>query len=337
MRSPAIALLLAATLTGTVAMAEAASAPPPGTPVMEDPEILGQYFGNGDFAALESTVVRYVKSPTRTVDGKDTLYELMYRFDKWWYRWASGADQTLSESLAEWRKKYPESALQPMAAAMQVYATAWRARGTGSSASVADEGWRLFHERSARAWKILMDCKERSSSIPTWYELAIRTGIDSGVSADRVRELFDEGMRKHPGYYGLYMTYIRPLSPRWGGDYETADEFVLEQTAAKSNREGDILYARLYTRIDFFQNSSPDFFRDSKVNWPRLRRGFEQMMAAYPNSALNHATFAAFACRAGDATTYAKLRPKIDAVTFDELTPQGLSLEICDARFMKET
>jgi hypothetical protein len=335
MRFPSIALLLAASLTGAVAMAQPASAPSPGLPFWENPEILGNYFGNGDFASLESTVAHYVKSPTRIVDGKDTLYELMYRFDKWWYRRGPGADQALSESLAQWRKKYPESALQPMAAAMQVYATAWRARGTGSSASVADEGWRLFHERSARAWKILMNCKEQSSSIPTWYELAIRTGIDSGVPADRVRELFDEGMRKHPGYDGLYMAYIRPLSPRWGGDYEIADEFVLEQTAAKTNREGEILYARLYTRIDFFQNSQPDFFRDSKVSWPRLRRGFEQMMAAYPYSALNHATFAAFACRAGDATTYARLRPNIEALTFDEITPQGLSLEICDARFMK--
>ena len=113
-------------------------------------------------------------------------------------------------------------------------------------------------------------------------------------------------------------------------------EFIVEQTEAKTNREGDILYVWMYARIDYFEAGPPDFFQESKASWPRMRRGFEQLLAAYPDSATNRAMFASFACRAHDATTYAKLRPKISAGAFHDVTPEGLGLEICDARFMKK-
>jgi hypothetical protein len=125
-----------------------------------------------------------------------------------------------------------------------MHVTAWRARGKGFSSTVTEEGWRLFKERNQRAWKILIDHKEVSSSLPTWYETAIRIGSDAGLPDDTLRELFDEGIRRHPGYHPIYFAYIRELAPRWGGSYAEADRSFA--VTAPVHSDSDELYARMY-------------------------------------------------------------------------------------------
>ena len=85
----------------------------------------------------------------------------------------------------------------------------------------------------------------------------------------------------------------------------------------------------------FALQGSPSFFQESEVSWPRLRKGFELMQRAYPKSSWNQANFAVFACRAHDGNTYGALRPNIDPGKFKEAAPNGISLEVCDTRFLK--
>jgi len=42
------------------------------------------------------------------------------------------------------------------------------------------------------------------------------------------------------------------------------------------------------------------------------------------------------ACRAGDAATYFKWRQTVDRNEFHNAAPQGISLEVCDARFTNQ-
>jgi hypothetical protein len=342
MKPVAIALILSTLLGATTAIAQPISQNSQPSEALlaflKDPARLGeQHFGAGNYEALESVVADLAKSKARTEDGRYALFMLTWHLHNWFEHWGTSSDSMMAAKLKTWNKQFPDSALQPIVAAMHMHVTAWRARGNGFSSTVTEEGWRLFKERNQRAWELLIDHKEVSSSLPTWYEKAIRIGSDAGVPDDTLRELFDEGIRRHPGYHPIYFAYIRDLAPRWGGSYAEADTFIREQTASKGVSDSDELYARLYWALDQTEQGSPSFFDESEVSWPRMRKGFERMMRAYPKSARNQAHFAMFACRAHDGNTYGMLRSKVDAGQFREAAPQGISLEVCDARFMKTT
>jgi hypothetical protein len=65
-------------------------------------------------------------------------------------------------------------------------------------------------------------------------------------------------------------------------------------------------------------------------------QGFELLMKDFPNSKRNQAFFVAYACRAKDAATYTKWRQTMPPGLFQQVAPDGISLEVCDARFMKK-
>lgn len=342
MKPAATALILSALLGCATAIAQ------PVTPetqaaselqaFLKDPARLGEmHFGAGNFAELEAVVADLNKSKKRTADGRYASFMLIWNLHNWFEVWGADGDSMMTGKLQYWKKQFPDSALQPIVAAMYMHVTAWRARGKGFASTVTEEGWRLFKERNQRAWQTLVDHKDVSSALPFWYERAIRIGSDAGLPDDALRELFDEGIRRHPGYHPIYFAYIRELAPRWGGSYAEADTFIREQTAVKGMSDSDELYARMYWTLDQIEQGSPSFFQESKVSWPRMRRGFERMMRAFPNNARNQAHFASFACRAHDGTTYGLLRPTIDSGQFTQAAPTGISLEVCDARFMKTT
>jgi Tfp pilus assembly protein PilF len=45
--------------------------------------------------------------------------------------------------------------------------------------------------------------------------------------------------------------------------------------------------------------------------------------------------YATFACRAGDADTYRRLRKQIGDRRYDEAWPSNLNMEVCDERLTK--
>lgn len=340
MRVAAIASILCILAAGVAAIAQDKFTPPDGQSLddyLNSPERQGQHlFGSGRYEQLDALVADYLKSDTRAPDGRQAVYLLTSSMSEWFEYWGEDQDAQMEQRLKSWRTQFPDSAFQPIVAAMFAQSTAWRARGTGYSTTVTPEGWRFFRERNQKAWDILMANKENSSHIPSWYEEAISIGTDLDVDEKMLRQLFDEGVRRHPGFYSLYFTYARQFAPRWGGDWESIDAFIIEQSAAKTNKEGDVLYARLYWLADQLAGQPPDFFQESKVDWRRMRHGFELLMASYPNGDRNRASFAAFACRKHDSATYGVLRPKVKGHLFGEVAPTGISLEVCDARFMKK-
>jgi hypothetical protein len=291
----------------------------------------------GLFEKIDKQVDKYVADKARDVDGRPKLFMRELEFQEYLELPGTGDSPGLRLKLEAWQKEFPDSAYLPIIEAMIAQSAAWRARGRGFSSTVTPEGWKLFHERTADAWRILMESRQTSSRIPSWYAHAISTGLDSGESTDDLRELFDAGIARHPGYLPIYFSYMRNFSPRWGGSFREADEFILEQVAAPTNVDGEMLYARLYWVIDQAGGQEDSLFDESAMSWPRMRRGFEAMMKAYPDSEWNRANFASFACRARDATAYGLLRPKVQAVSFWNAAPEGISLDVCDARFLKPT
>lgn len=333
MRWTALAVLVAC---GAVIGAESPDPQSPLLPAYTTPEWLAQkYVGEAEWQKLDALIDGLVASSERHEDGRYRLYLVTTAVSDWLDAWDEEQDRLFQQRFDEYERDIPGSAFAPILRAMQLRTTAWRARGSGYASTVTPEGWKLFKQRISKAWEILQQSKARSSRVPTWYEQSIITGMDAGVPDAQVTALFNEGIRRFPGFHPLYFTYIRQFTPKWGGDYETARDFIEAQVAAKTNPEGEILYARLYWLLDQYSGHDPDFLADSLLNWPRMRNGFELLMKQYPQSKWNQANFAAFACRSGDANTYLKWRDRLPAGEFRRAAPEGLSLEVCNARFLK--
>jgi hypothetical protein len=328
------AVFFANLVAGTVVSADeiAATAPPPDLAFQAQ-----QFFSESQYAKLEDLIDKLVDSKERAVDGRYQLYMLTSGLGDWFGLWDERLDSTHSTQFREWRQQFPDSAAEPIVEAMFTQALAWRARGTGYASEVASEAWTLFRKRNEQALRILMDNRKRSSTLPTWYELVLALGEDTGMPGKELSALFEEGIHRFPGYHSIYFAYARQFSPRWGGSYERADAFIREVVAIKTNPDGEALYARLYWLLDQESGAPQTFFNESLVSWPRMRNGFEVLMKQFPLSQWNLANFAMFACRAHDGNTYLKLRPTVDPAQA-RLAGQGtFSLEVCDARFLKET
>jgi hypothetical protein len=66
-----------------------------------------------------------------------------------------------------------------------------------------------------------------------------------------------------------------------------------------------------------------------------MKAGFESLYESYPGSLWNLVNFASFACRAGDVTTYRRLRTEVgDRVNIyaTRAFPSNVSLDVCDRR-----
>jgi len=315
-----------------------AAPPNPADPFTTSPEARAQrYLQDDEWAALDALVDQLAASGERADDGRFWLYMVSRAASDWFETLPDEYDDLLQQKFSEWQKQLPDSAYAPVLAAMQLHAAAWRARGRGFSSSVTPEGWALFRERNATAWTMIQAAKSKSARLPVWYEEAISIGMDADIPSAQITALFNEGINRFPGYHSLYFNYARQFSPRWGGDYEDADAFIKSQVIAKTNPEGDALYARLYWLIDQYGGGDPDFFSESSVNWQRMRAGFELLMRQFPQSAWNQANLVVFACRAGDSATYFKWRRTVDRHEFSNAAPPGISLEVCDARFPRKT
>jgi hypothetical protein len=318
-----------------------AMADEPGNPTLtylKSPEWLGPVWVEAsEWANLEEMVESLASSRSRAEDGQYQLYKLTNSLHAYFTRQGEDRDELLRTRLADYRAQYPKSAFAVILPAMQLHAAAWRARGRGFASTITPEGEELWRERNKEAWKVIRASKMRGDRLPAWYEQAISIGLDARAPFDDLTALFNEGIERFPGYDPIYFAFTRQFAPRWGGSYEEADAFITAQVAAKTNVEGEELYTRLYWLIDDYEAGSPGFFAESFVDWSRMKAGFEQMLKEFPNSKVYPAAFASYACRAADVATYMKLRATVSPQAFADRAPEGISLEVCDARFIKKT
>lgn len=210
---------------------------------------------------------------------------------------------------------------------------AWDARGTGYSSSVTPDGWRLFRERLETAERVLINSKYYAGNLPGWYDMMIEVQSLLGRPPEVRDKVFLEGVKKYKTYYPTYFTMLLHLSPKWGGNWEMVDAFVKSALENTRSVDGETLYARLYWVV---YNSLPEggrLFQDTRASWPKMKKGFEDLMARHPASKWNLNNFAKFACVAGDKKTFLALRRKMGGEIFGGAWSRGTTLELCEAKF----
>lgn len=301
-------------------------------PDLSTPEWMGpRHVGSSEWDELEALVSKLATSSIGGEDGDYQLNLMTASISRWLTLWGDDMDRDFELKFDEYRITHPHSAFRPIVAALQMQARAKRARGTGLAAVVPAERMTLFRERNEKALKMLEAAGPEAQRLPTWYEAAIEMTMDLERPGAEATALLKEGLARFPGYAPLYSSYVRQFSPQWGGTYQQAGRFINEQAAARSGPDGDVLYAQLYWMLDIHGGHDANFIEESHLDWPRARKGFETLLLKSPASQWIKTNFVAFACRAGDSKAYMAWRRSMKKSEFEEVAPEGLSLQSCDA------
>ena len=250
------------------------------------------------------------------------------------YNQAFREERDWSKSLARveyLKKKFPNEAFAAMAEARYWSAYAWDARGGGYASSISDDGRKLFRERLEKSERVLLDTKPYAAQLPDWYDEMINVQSTLDRPEDERDKIFLEGVKRFPAYYPTYFTMLNYILPKWGGTWRTVDNMIKWSVEHTKATEGTSMYARLYWSV----SGDPEIklFKDTFASWPKMKRGFEDLMARHPKSKWNLNNFAKFACMAGDKQTFLPLRAQIGKDVIDAAWPQNTSLDLCETKF----
>lgn len=196
----------------------------------------------------------------------------------------------------EWEAAYPESITACVARADFLTTYAWHARSSAYANEVTEEGWRLFRERLAESRTLLEQSKRLTPPCPVWWLTSQTVALGQGWSREGYDTLFLEAKKLEPEFFAFDLARAKFLLPKWHGEpgeWEAAAEKEIERAGAI----GYEIYARLVTE----QGSHYDnIFKQSSASWRKTRKGYEELLARYPESKNFLNQYCRLACYAGD-------------------------------------
>lgn len=256
-----------------------------------------------DFARLEAMAQQYRGSKSRTPSGLWALGRFYAAFGSIYPQgtppevWLEASKATLS-----WVDKFPQSPTPRIAHAAILSKYAWEIRGYHEAGAVQDEAWAPFHENQSSARAYLEQHKSIAAADPHWYALMLSILKTEGADDETIKQYFLEGVQQEPLYLPTHMEALYNFIPKWSGSAQEVDDFILFATEQVEKAQRDMLYARLYWASSSNQYHGHDFFRETRADWPRMRRGMKSVVGEYPDL-WNIFHFANFACYAGDKKT----------------------------------
>ena len=210
-------------------------------------------------------------------------------------RWAA-----VEAQVNAWVAKYPLSAQAHIAKASYLIARARFYRGSGYASAVPREAWPRFRLYIERAHVELESSRKISMQSPVWFEKMFFIASDQAWDAKAYTALVRDFLASGQNYPDAYLaTFIR-LQPKWGGSMEAMDNFARNAAERTRAEDGAALYSRLYWNISSEYGDS--LFTDTRLDWPMMRQGFQDMLTRYPDPR-NFNALAKFACVAQDYAT----------------------------------
>ena len=228
----------------------------------------------------------------------------------------------MEKLVSDWTRLKQNSANAHLAYTEMLINRAWSLRGSGYGGTVATSDWKLFHAHLEKARLYLERQKAKTAGDPRWYDLMIQiAGLQNWPPA-KYGDLAMEGIKAFPDYHQIYQTTALFLLPKWGGNAEAVEAFAQDAIRRAPPAEAASIYVRIYWNA--FANHFEDrLIKDSKLNWPLMKKGMEQMAASYPDP-FNLNMFARFGCMAWDrpftASMFKRLRGTSDVSNWNSGT-----------------
>lgn len=218
----------------------------------------------------------------------------------------------------------------------QLYA--WNIRGSRYSKDIDPFAMKIFLNRMTKATQILQSSSSLKNITPIWYETYLETMIDANKDVKSIENLFNEATRKYPNYLPLYSVMANFWVPVSGDhpNWHKLDELINKATAFTYDPDEDSNYARLYAEVSQQQRIEVDIFRDSPVLWSKMKDSFNTIIRLYP-SANNLNSYAYFACKANDKSTFLTLLPKVSKRVVPEIWPGNYSVDLCKHMFTQKS
>lgn len=216
------------------------------------------------------------------------------------YRKANGPQfwKRTETLLQRWIAHAPTSPSARLAYAQMLSAHGWNFRGNGYAATVAPQHWKPFRDYIAQSRAYLEKYKTVAAEDPRWYEQMADIATVQSWPQAQFDALMEEGLDRHPLFYPLYFAAVRYYAPKWGGSGAAIEGFARMAYQRTYQVDGFGMYARIYWVASQTQYGD-ELFSESKVSWPTMSRGIDDVLAKYPDS-WNVNNFARFACLAGD-------------------------------------
>jgi hypothetical protein len=182
---------------------------------------------------------------------------------------------------------------------------------------VTKEGWKVFRENLNKALAILNQAENRPVKNPEFYLTLLTVGRGLDKSADWIQNAFDQGLAVKSDYQDLYKEIAEYLLPRWHGSPQEVVAFA--NAAIQPAREGASHIQYAYIAAWVYARETREDFMKYKLDYHNIKRGCEQLLALYPDSANNANRLCMFACMYKDKDTARKLFPKVEEAFIPEM------------------
>jgi hypothetical protein len=238
----------------------------------------------------------------------------------------------LEEKIARWTQKYPASPSAHIALSMALINHGWAYRGDGYASTVKPEAWAPFRKYIAMARQNLERHKAVAAADPRWYETMLTVARAENWDRGQFDSLLNEALGREPLFYQTYFLALEYLLPKWHGGTQEIEAFAQDATRRTSKQEGRGMYARIYwfAAQTQFRNA---IFTDSLATWSRMKDGFEDVVARYPD-AWNLNNYAKFACLAQDKPKTRELLKRADfSIVPEAWDPPSLRAECFEWAF----
>jgi Domain of unknown function (DUF4034) len=254
-----------------------------------------QLYNNRKFAELEALAATIRSGKERIGTGSWKIFHfydsLNCREDEPESMWK------LHDTLhREWVTAYPESITARVARADFLTTYAWQARSDAYAEEVTAEGWRLFRDRLAEARTILEQSRRLTPPCPVWWLTCQTVALGQDWSRAEYDALFQDAKKFEPEFFAFDLANAKYLLPKWHG--EPGDwEAAAEKEIGRPGTAGYEIYARVVTeQADHYNN----IFEQSSASWRKTRKGYEELLARYPESKHLLNEYCRLACYAGD-------------------------------------
>lgn len=273
-----------------------------------------------DFAGLEKAAAELRSGRLKTEDGLWRLERFYDALEPSSSQSSPGYWKARFEIHEAWRAAFPNSITARVAHASALTEHAWSARGSGWAKDVPSNGWKPFEERLQQARKVLDEAEKLPEKCPHWFATMQTVALGQGWERAEYEALYRRAVAAEPTYYLYYFKKAFYLLPRWHGRSGEWERFA-EEAAAKDNAaEGMTVYTRIAWANSGFHDN---LFKDTGIEWVKMKQGFRDIEKAYPRSKRNLNAFCRFAFEAGDLETTRELLARIGAEPVRTVWPPG--------------
>jgi hypothetical protein len=129
----------------------------------------------------------------------------------------------------------------------------------------------------------LNEAKNLKEQCPVYWSTRLGIALGLQISKRQFNNIFYQAIAAFPDYTYYYHTRAVYLLPRWYGEEGEWEKDLAQSADRIGGENGDMLYAQVIWNMQYYYHF-PNIFKDAKLSWARVDKGFETIEKCFPNS-----------------------------------------------------